>query len=165
MARVPLSKTERKNLKAQRRAGLSGGVMLDDFADDVADLIQVGFLRIHQCLQQGILWLIWLWHGSYRSVLSYLNAKYCRSILVVGVTGASHALHICNFGAGQRSVSQKYGADLTAAAAANVRSGDAALPTKAPLHERRAKFDQVCRTHCLPPRFCRRWRRVHLAYM
>ena len=60
MARVPLSKTERKNFKAQRRAGLSGGVMLDDFADDVADLIQVGFLRIHQCLQQGILWLIWL---------------------------------------------------------------------------------------------------------
>ena len=41
MARVPLSKGERKNLKAQRRAGLSGGVMLDDFADDVADLIQV----------------------------------------------------------------------------------------------------------------------------
>ena len=39
--------------------------------------------------------------------------------------------------------SQKYGADLTAAAAANVRSGDADLPTKAPLHERRAKFDQV----------------------
>lgn len=43
MARVPLSKAERKNLKAQRRAGLSGGVMLDDFADDVADLIQVAF--------------------------------------------------------------------------------------------------------------------------
>ena len=42
MARVPLSKAERKNLKAQRRAGLSGGVMLDDFADDVADLVQVG---------------------------------------------------------------------------------------------------------------------------
>ena len=41
MARVPLSKGERKNLKAQRRAGLSGGAMLDDFADDVADLIQV----------------------------------------------------------------------------------------------------------------------------
>lgn len=41
MARVPLSKAERKNLKAQRRAGLSGGVMLDDFADDVADLVQV----------------------------------------------------------------------------------------------------------------------------
>ena len=41
MARVPLSRGERKNLKAQRRAGLSGGVMLDDFADDVADLIQV----------------------------------------------------------------------------------------------------------------------------
>ena len=41
MARVPLSRGERKNLKAQRRAGLSGGVMLDDFADDVADLVQV----------------------------------------------------------------------------------------------------------------------------
>ena len=39
--------------------------------------------------------------------------------------------------------SQKYGVDLSAAAAANVRSGDADLPTKAPLHERRAKFDQV----------------------
>jgi hypothetical protein len=41
MARVPLSKAEHKNLKAQRRAGLSGGIMLDDFADDVADLVQV----------------------------------------------------------------------------------------------------------------------------
>ena len=39
--------------------------------------------------------------------------------------------------------SQKYGVDLSAAVAANVRSGDADLPTKAPLHERRAKFDQV----------------------
>ena len=46
MARVPLTKTERKNLKAQRRAGLSGGVMLDDFADDVADLIQVALLYV-----------------------------------------------------------------------------------------------------------------------
>ena len=39
--------------------------------------------------------------------------------------------------------SQKYGVDLSAAATASVRSGDADLPTKAPLHERRAKFDQV----------------------
>lgn len=44
--------------------------------------------------------------------------------------------------------SQKYGADLSAAAATSVRSGDADLPTKAPLHERRAKFDQV-RLHCI----------------
>ena len=39
--------------------------------------------------------------------------------------------------------SQKYGVDLSAATAANARSGDADLPTKAPLHERRARFDQV----------------------
>ena len=50
MARVPLSKGERKNLKAQRRAGLSGGVMLDDFADDVADLIQVITCGHRKCM-------------------------------------------------------------------------------------------------------------------
>lgn len=37
--RVPLSKEERKNLKAQRRAGLSGKALLDDFADDIADIV------------------------------------------------------------------------------------------------------------------------------
>ncbi|CAK0782908.1 hypothetical protein CVIRNUC_006103 [Coccomyxa viridis] len=95
MARVPLSKGERKNLKAQRRAGLSGGAMLDDFADDVADLIQAGD-------DEGM-------------DPAFLGARK----------------------------SQKYGVDLSAAAAANVRSGDADLPTKAPLHERRAKFDQI----------------------
>ena len=41
-ARVPLSKTERQRLKATRRADLAGGVMLDDFADDVAHLVRVG---------------------------------------------------------------------------------------------------------------------------
>jgi len=40
--RVPLSRTERQGLKAARRAGLAGGALLDDFADDVADLVQVG---------------------------------------------------------------------------------------------------------------------------
>ncbi|KAK9829724.1 hypothetical protein WJX72_007528 [[Myrmecia] bisecta] len=40
MIRVPLSKEERKRVKAQQRAGLSGKALLDDFADDVADLIQ-----------------------------------------------------------------------------------------------------------------------------
>eukprot|EP00890_Picochlorum_soloecismus_P003905 jgi/Picsp_1/4515/NSC_06736-R1_sas10 utp3 c1d family len=39
MIRVPLSKEERKSLKAQRRAGLSGKALLDDFADDIADLV------------------------------------------------------------------------------------------------------------------------------
>ncbi|KAI8101739.1 hypothetical protein M9434_006806 [Picochlorum sp. BPE23] len=38
MIRVPLSKDERKRLKAQRRAGLSGKALLDDFQDDIADL-------------------------------------------------------------------------------------------------------------------------------
>jgi U3 small nucleolar RNA-associated protein 3 len=39
-ARVPLSKAEAKKLKAQRRAGLAGaGGALDDFADEVADLV------------------------------------------------------------------------------------------------------------------------------
>ena len=41
-------------------------------------------------------------------------------------------------------VSQKFGADLSALAPkAAARSGDADLPTKAPLHERRAKLDSV----------------------
>ncbi len=39
MIRVPLSKDERKRLKAQRRAGLSGKALLDDFQDDIADLV------------------------------------------------------------------------------------------------------------------------------
>ena len=42
MMRVPLAKKELKGLKAvQNKAGFSGGAMLDDFADDVADLVQV----------------------------------------------------------------------------------------------------------------------------
>ena len=39
MIRVPLSKDERKRLKAQRRAGLSGKALLDDFQDDLADIV------------------------------------------------------------------------------------------------------------------------------
>jgi U3 small nucleolar RNA-associated protein 3 len=39
-ARVPLSKAEAKKLKAQQRAGLAGaGGALDDFAEEVADLV------------------------------------------------------------------------------------------------------------------------------
>eukprot|EP00877_Chromochloris_zofingiensis_P010647 jgi/Chrzof1/5836/Cz16g17190.t1 len=41
MVRVPLSKQEAKKLRAQRRAGLSGQGLLDDFADEVADLVQL----------------------------------------------------------------------------------------------------------------------------
>ena len=80
MARVPLSKTERKNLKAQRRAGLSGGVMLDDFADDVADLIQVASPCVHTWLQQGLYWVVWLRIGAHRPAsvpLLSFYARYC----------------------------------------------------------------------------------------
>lgn len=42
--RVPLSKDERKRLKSTRRADLAGGIMLDDFADDVSHLVQVEVL-------------------------------------------------------------------------------------------------------------------------
>lgn len=41
MMRVPLAKKELKGMRAAQRAGLSGGAMLDDFADDVADLVKV----------------------------------------------------------------------------------------------------------------------------
>ena len=42
MVRVPLSRDDKKKLKAQQRAGLSGKALLDDFADDVADLVAGG---------------------------------------------------------------------------------------------------------------------------
>ena len=45
MMRVPLAKSELKGLRAaQNNARFSGGAMLDDFADDVADLVQVPLL-------------------------------------------------------------------------------------------------------------------------
>lgn len=40
--RVPLSKDERKALKARQRAGMTGAAALDDFADDVAGVLHVG---------------------------------------------------------------------------------------------------------------------------
>ncbi|DBA96237.1 TPA: hypothetical protein ACH3X3_002431 [Trebouxia sp. C0006] len=39
MVRVPLSKEQKKQLKADRRVNLSGAAMMNDFADDVADLV------------------------------------------------------------------------------------------------------------------------------
>lgn len=41
MMRVPLAKAELKGLRAAQNTRFSGGAMLDDFADDVADLVQV----------------------------------------------------------------------------------------------------------------------------
>lgn len=99
MIRVPLSKEERKRLKAHRREGLSGKALLDDFADEVAD--------------------------------------------IVGADGGAGIDAIFQ----RHKASQKFGADLAAQAMAAARkaprSGDADLPTKEPLHERRAKYDSV----------------------
>eukprot|EP00887_Chlorella_sp_A99_P005929 scaffold29.g5929.t1 len=94
MIRVPLSKEERKRLKAQRRAGLSGKALLDDFADDIADIVTAAD---------------------------------------AGVDGAF----------GRHRASQKFGADLVAPGGRKGRSGDADLPSREPLHERRAKYDAV----------------------
>ena len=44
MVRVPLSKEQKKQLKADRRVNLSGAAMMNDFADDVADLVGVSSL-------------------------------------------------------------------------------------------------------------------------
>jgi hypothetical protein len=40
MARVLLSRGERQGLKQARRGALAGGALLDDFADDIAGLVQ-----------------------------------------------------------------------------------------------------------------------------
>jgi hypothetical protein len=55
---VPLSRAERQGLKAARRAGLAGGALLDDFADDVADLVQVG-LPGPEIRVLRVDWLVW----------------------------------------------------------------------------------------------------------
>ncbi len=50
MVRVPLSKEQKKQLKADRRVNLSGAAMMSDFADDVADLVGVSILlHRHRC--------------------------------------------------------------------------------------------------------------------
>lgn len=55
MVRVPLSKEQRKKLKADRRGNLSGAAMMNDFADDVADLVGVRLLPLGQqhCCTMG----------------------------------------------------------------------------------------------------------------
>ena len=46
MVRVPLSKEQKKQLKVDRRVNLSGAAMMNDFADDVADLVGVSSLPV-----------------------------------------------------------------------------------------------------------------------
>ena len=53
MVRVPLSKEQKKQLKADRRVNLSGAAMMNDFADDVADLVGVSILlHRHRCFKR-----------------------------------------------------------------------------------------------------------------
>lgn len=98
MVRVPLSRDERKQMKAQRRAGLSGKALLDNFVDDVADLVDGGNASVDP-------------------------------------------------GFSKHRANQKFGADLAAQQAAaarrNPRSGDADLPTRESLSDRRAKMDGI----------------------
>jgi U3 small nucleolar RNA-associated protein 3 len=98
MVRVPLSRDERKQMKAQRRAGLSGKALLDNFVDDVADLVDGGGASV--------------------------DPSFSR-----------------------HRVNQKFGADLAAQQAAaarrNPRSGDADLPSRETLSDRRAKMDGI----------------------
>ncbi|KAL4853965.1 Neuroguidin [Chlorella vulgaris] len=109
MIRVPLSKEERKRLKGHRREGLSGKGLLDDFADDVADIIGAGG-------EGG--------DGRGGEGGSAIDAVFRR-----------------------HQASQRFGADLEAQAQAAARkgprSGDADLPTREPLYERRARMDSV----------------------
>ena len=64
MVRVPLSKEQRKKLKADRRGNLSGAAMMNDFADDVADLVGVRPLRVLAALQ-------WVAMQGFRGVKPY----------------------------------------------------------------------------------------------
>ena len=94
MIRVPLTKEERKRLKAQRRAGLSGKALLDDFGDDLADIVDS---------EKG----------------------------VDKVFGGHRA-------------NQKFGADLSAFTAHNMpQSGDADIPERDSLSNRRARMDAI----------------------
>lgn len=53
MVRVPLSKEQKKQLKADRRVNLSGAAVMNDFADDVADLVGVSILlHRHRCFKR-----------------------------------------------------------------------------------------------------------------
>lgn len=93
MIRVPLTKEERKRLRAQKRAGLSGKALLDDFGDDLVDIIDK----------------------------SNIDNSFTR--------------HRAN---------QKFGADLASIAARQPpRSGDADLPHRDSLRERRARMDAI----------------------
>lgn len=105
LQRVPLSKDEARRLKAQRREGMSGRGLLDDFADEVTDLVDLATGDNGRNARGG-------------SSLSGLFEK--------------------------QRLSQKFGADLLSQQAAARRpGGDDDVPTKAPLHERRAKYDSV----------------------
>lgn len=101
MMRVPLSKDQRRSLKAHKRAALSGKGLNDDFADDVAELVAAT-------------------EGVSRSERG-------------GVPDDLFS---------RQRVSQKYGSDAILPPSAS-RGGDADVPAREPLHERRARLDGV----------------------
>ncbi len=82
MQRVQLSKEERKRLKGARRSALSGGAMLEDFADDVAGIVQV-----HSRLKQPYEDLL-SWAPCCASVVSPMNPfdMFCRGVMEVMVS-------------------------------------------------------------------------------
>jgi len=124
MIRVPLSKEERKRLQAQKRAGLSGKALLDDFADDVADIVAAAEANNNNNNRKG-------------GTGSGGGGK--------GAAAAAAGAALADPMLSRHRTSQTFGADLYAQAAAkkSVRSGDDDLPMKEPLHERRAKMDGV----------------------
>ncbi len=93
MQRVQLSKEERRRLKGARRSALSGGAMLDDFADDVAGIVQArsflapclsmlqwsrqfsgaGVDGEEPALRHGLSYL----HPTQESIVSYLPEDTC----------------------------------------------------------------------------------------
>jgi len=115
-ARVPLSKAEAKKLRAQQRAGLAGaGGALDDFADEVADLVGLAASSSGGGAGGGG------GGAGGGGILGRLSQRF----------GADLADQAAADG----------GAAGGAASGGGGRSGDADLSRRPTLHERRAAFD------------------------
>eukprot|EP00884_Botryococcus_braunii_P018128 jgi/Botrbrau1/499/Bobra.110_2s0129.1 len=112
-----LSKEERKALASHKRAALSGGMLLEDLADDITGIIQM---------------------------VDYAHDPGFVSLLQQEGEDAKKASTADEMWQRQR-VSQKFGADLSEAGLAgrSKRSGDADLPFREPLSDRRARMDSV----------------------
>lgn len=173
-ARVPLSREDRRRLKADTRAGLAGqGAMLDDFADDVAGLVQVGhcctatsladaiFLEPMACKaaphiqrDQGRLgrssarplpstWQLCPDHTANQLFAEQLFRVQCES----DTAGVQVAEGSQNGGVDnsflRHQASQRFGADLQGQQARTLQSGDDDLAPRLQLAERRSKMDSI----------------------